>query len=154
MLSWERRLRVQGVGVRLLRAPVCRLQRYPPHLHSRVRAATLTVGEQRREAEQGGAAAARHPWGHGRPRKGRQGAAVDDDLVLGWAWSHPTSGGRGRPAVSAEAPGAREFNWGYFEGRGRPRRRRLHPQNWWGRRSGREEPLTPPVWCPLQDQCG
>lgn len=112
MLSRERRLRVQGVGVRLLQAPVCGFQRYPPHLHSRVRAATLTVGEQRREAEKGGAAAARHPWGHGRPRRGRQGAAVDDDLVPGWACSHPTSGGRGHPAVSAEAPGARECNLG------------------------------------------
>ncbi|MEJ1272332.1 hypothetical protein NN561_003181 [Cricetulus griseus] len=37
----------------------------------RVCAATLTVGEQRGEAEQGGAAAARHPRGHGRDGGGR-----------------------------------------------------------------------------------
>lgn len=37
----------------------------------RVCAATLTVGEQRGEAEQGGAVAARHPWGHGRGGGGR-----------------------------------------------------------------------------------
>lgn len=65
----------QEEGVRLLLAPFYPLQRRPPRLRSRVRAATLTVGEQRREAEQGGAAAARHPWGHGRggSRRGPRG---------------------------------------------------------------------------------
>lgn len=60
-----------GWRLAFLQSPLCPLQRRTPHLHSRVRAATLTVGEQRREAEQGGAAAARHPWGHGRGWSGK-----------------------------------------------------------------------------------
>lgn len=46
------------VGVRLSPVSSVPLQRRSPHLHTRVRAETLTVGKQRREAEQGGAAAA------------------------------------------------------------------------------------------------
>lgn len=46
------------------------------------------------------------PW----PRRGREGserATVDDDLAPGWAWSHPTQGGRGARLSQMQLRGQR-----------------------------------------------
>lgn len=109
------------------------------------------MGEQRREAEQGGATAARHPWGHGRGASGlgprgnsRRRLGPRLGLVTsnsGWPW-HPASLLRLWVPESAIR--------GHFEGRGRPRRRRLHPRSWRGRSSGREEPPPPPTGAPCR----
>lgn len=131
-------------GGRLSSSPPRPLQRRPPHLRSRVRAATLTVGEQRRETEQGGAAA-RHPRGHGRGGS-RSGQLVDDDLA--------PAGLRHIQLKVAVAPGCLCGCFGggglgvqlgdTLRGGGRPGRLWLHPPSWWGRSCGREE--LPPPW--------
>lgn len=69
------------------------------------------------------------PWPR-REREGAEGATVVDDLAPGWARSHPTQGGCGARMSLLKLWGPGSAIRGHFEGRGRPRRRRLHPWSW------------------------
>lgn len=109
---------VYGGGFPFLASSPLPLQRRSPHLHSRVRDATLTVSEQRREAEQGGAAAARHPRGHGRGGRRWGGGTVDDT----WPQLASVTSNSTQAVLCGcfGVGGARRAIWGHFEGWGSP----------------------------------
>lgn len=97
MPGWEPRLRVRRVGARFSpvspvpppAAPAASSLPNPLRDTYRGRAAPRgRAGRRRRGPTSLG------PWPR-REREGAEGATVLDDLAPGWAWSHPTQGGRG-----------------------------------------------------------
>lgn len=132
MPGWERRLRVRGGGgspfSSLLRAPSSGARRIftpesaPRHLPWASSAERQSRAAPPRPDILGAMAEA----GAGRGRGGNSRRRLGPS----WARSHPTQGGCGARMSLLKLWGPGSAIRGHFEGRGRPRRRRLHPWSW------------------------